>query len=146
MAQSEINLKSSVDFMNNSELAADLGPYIEEIQKAHALLKQIYDETEIFVSIDANTIVCQNGKVTPHLQTIDHIANISQQIEEIKLDIEGLSNHLAVIPSNLKLPCEPLIPFEFENYPNFDPMQNSHPDPKPNLKHTKRTRRRKKAT
>jgi len=73
----------------------DLGYHFEKIRMAQKLLCEVYDDIDIFITVDPNTIVSQNGKVTPYLQTPDHIANINSQLEDIRLDIESIANDMA---------------------------------------------------
>lgn len=99
MAHSKPSVKCPTDFFKNPPSSdIDLTPYFEKVQEAQKLLKEIYEETEIFVSIDPGNIICQNGKTTPYLHTVDHVANMAQQFEEMRERFEDLTAEL--LPSH----------------------------------------------
>ena len=72
-------------------IAPNLGPYQAKITQAQQLLKEIYSETDIYISIDPDTIVYQNSKCTPYLQAFDHVTEIKQQLEELRVEVENLT-------------------------------------------------------
>ena len=93
MAHSKPILKAPTDFFENPP-SVDLTPYLALVQECQNLLKGIYDETEIFITVDPNNITCQNGKTTPFLHIVDHVANMAYQIEEMKEEFDYLSTEL----------------------------------------------------
>ena len=96
MAQSKSPSHSnSSEETKNETPQSDLGHYFIKVQKAQELLREVYDDTEVFVSVDPHSIVCQNAKSTPYLQTADHVADIARQLEDIRLDIETIARDMA---------------------------------------------------
>ena len=68
-----------------------LAPYLDKIMAAHELLKEIYDDIDIFVTINHSTITYKDSEYGPEDPSYQ-ISTMRGQIEDLAGDIDHLAS------------------------------------------------------
>jgi len=128
----------------------DISQHQETVQKAQQMLKEVYIATDVFVSVDPDTIVYQDIGTDPYLGAAGRLATIREEIEEMRESIEYLSSQVERLlpPSPCFVPTHfpattYLTPFEGPPPPSYVPPPRSFtpraPAPNPKTKSDPRT-------
>jgi len=88
-----------------------------KVQAAKALLKEVYRDTDVFVTIDPDTVIYQDIAKNPYLGTADRIAQVYSILEELQADVQDLTVQLA---SALPDHRSPRFNYASSHYPPFE--------------------------